>query len=94
METPTCNSHQITEDVDRRNKPECKEFPPLKDASSPMHTSLVFVDVTCIDVSPILLAHVFIIHKVLMVNLFQENIIRILEVQITFVVILSSFKVF
>ncbi len=53
METPTCNSHQITEDVDHRTKPKCKEFPPLKDASSPMHTSLVFVDVTCIDVSPI-----------------------------------------
>jgi hypothetical protein len=53
METLACNSHQITEDVDHHTKLECKELLPPRDASSPMHTSLVFVDVTCIDVSPI-----------------------------------------
>ncbi len=53
METPACNSHQITEDVDHHTKPKCKELPPPRDASSPMHTSLVFVDVTCINASPI-----------------------------------------
>jgi len=46
METPTCNSHQIIEDVDHHAEPKYKELPPTRDASSPMHTSLVFVDVT------------------------------------------------
>ncbi len=53
METLACNSHQITKDVDHHTESECKELPPPRDASSPMYTSLVFVDVTCIDVSPI-----------------------------------------
>lgn len=53
METLACNSHQIIEDVDHHIELECKELPPPRDASSPMHISLVFVDVTCIDVSPI-----------------------------------------
>jgi hypothetical protein len=52
MGIPTGNSHQSIEKTDHHIELECEEIPPPSDMSSPIHTTLVFIDGMHVDAFP------------------------------------------